>query len=91
MAAHTGKGNLLELAVTAAHLRATVGEISDAMEKVYGRHVAKDSIVRGAYGKEASEKCGTQGMMEYDQALQNVQNFSKTEGRNPRILVAKMG
>jgi methylmalonyl-CoA mutase len=53
MAAHTGEGNLLELAVEAAKLRATVGEISDAMEKVYGRYVAKDSIVRGAYGKES--------------------------------------
>ena len=91
MAAHTGKGNLLELAVEAVKLRATVGEISDAMEKVYGRYVAKDSIVRGAYGKEASEKCGDQGMKEYEQALENVQNFSKAEGRNPRILVAKMG
>lgn len=58
MAAYSGEGNLLELAVTAAHCRATVGEISDAMEKVYGRYVAKDSIVRGAYGTEASKKCG---------------------------------
>jgi len=91
MAAYSGEGNLLELAVTAAHLRATVGEISDAMEKVYGRYVAKDSIVRGAYGAEASKKCGAKGLAEYEQALENVQNFSKAEGRNPRILVAKMG
>jgi len=53
MAAHSGKGNLLGLAVEAVKLRATVGEISDAMEAEFGRYVAKDSIVRGAYGNEA--------------------------------------
>ena len=57
-AAETGKGNLLELAVAAAKHRATVGEISYALEKVYSRYVAKDSIVRGAYSKEATEKAG---------------------------------
>ena len=51
--AKTGQGNLLELAVEAARLRATVGEISDALEKIYGRHVPKENIVRGAYSKEA--------------------------------------
>lgn len=81
----------MELSVAAAKERATVGEISDALEKVYGRHVAKDSIVRGAYSKEATEKAGEQGKFEYEQALGNVQAFSKAEGRNPRILVAKMG
>jgi methylmalonyl-CoA mutase len=55
-AAKSGKGNLMELSVLAAKLRATVGEISFALEKVYGRHVAKDSIVRGAYSKESMEK-----------------------------------
>jgi methylmalonyl-CoA mutase len=54
-AAKSGKGNLLDLAVTAAKHRATVGEISDAIEKVCGRHVASDSIVRGAYSKESME------------------------------------
>jgi methylmalonyl-CoA mutase len=57
-AAQSGVGNLLALSVEAAKLRATVGEISNALEEVYGRHVAKDSIVRGAYGKEATEKSG---------------------------------
>lgn len=82
---------MLELSVAAAKERATVGEISSALEKVYGRHVAKDSIVRGAYSKEATEKAGDQGKIEYESALENVQEFSKQEGRNPRILVAKMG
>lgn len=55
-AAKEGTGNLLALSVDAAKERATVGEISMALEVVYGRHVAKDSIVRGAYSKESLEK-----------------------------------
>ena len=90
-AAQSGKGNLLALSVEAAKQRATVGEISDALEKVYGRHVAKDAIVRGAYSKESMEKVGEDGKREYEQALANVHKFSEEEGRNPRILVAKMG
>lgn len=89
--AETGEGNLLELAVTAAQLRATVGEISDAIEKVSGRHVAADSIVRGAYSKESIENTNEQGKNEYNESLDIVQEFAKREGRNPRILVAKMG
>lgn len=58
---------------------------------MYNRYVAKDSIVRGAYSKEATEKAGEQGKMEYEEAFANVQRFAKDEGRNPRILVAKMG
>ena len=90
-AAETGEGNLLALAVEAAKLRATVGEISYALEIVYGRHVAKDTIVRGAYGKESVEKTNDQGKKEYEDALNRVQRFAEEEGRNPRILVAKMG
>ena len=56
LSAETGEGNLLALSVEAAKLRATVGEISMALEKIFGRHVAKDSIVRGAYSKESLEK-----------------------------------
>jgi len=89
--AETGKGNLLELSVEAAKLRATVGEISYAIEKVAGRHKAVDSIVRGAYSKESMENTNEQGMIEYTAALNYVKDFSKREGRNPRILVAKMG
>lgn len=90
-AARTGNGNLLALAVEAAKARATVGEISYAIEKVSGRHVAADSIVRGAYSKESLENTNENGKNEYEEALNNVKEFSKTEGRNPRILVAKMG
>jgi methylmalonyl-CoA mutase len=53
-------------------LRATVGEISFALEKVYGRHQAKDQIVRGAYSKESLEKSGDQGKIEYEEALTRV-------------------
>ena len=62
-----------------------------ALEKVYGRHVAKDSIVRGAYSKESVEKTNDQGKIEYEEAMAKVQDFAAREGRNPRILVAKMG
>jgi methylmalonyl-CoA mutase len=72
-------------------LRCTVGEISFAIEKVCGRHKASDSIVRGAYSKESMENTGDKGRNEYTTALKTVQEFSKKEGRNPRILVAKMG
>lgn len=64
-AAKSGKGNLLEIAVRAAQLRATVGEISMAIEKVCGRHKATDSIVRGAYSKESMENTNDQGRSEY--------------------------
>lgn len=90
-AARDGKANLLELAVEASKLRATVGEISYAIEIVAGRHVATDSIVRGAYSKESIENTNEQGKNEYEESLRRVQEFSAEQGRNPRILVAKMG
>lgn len=89
--AKTGEGNLLALAVEAAKLRATVGEISFALEKVFGRHKAKENIVTGAYSQEALTKAGDKGKTEFEASLLNVKNFAKREGRNPRILVAKMG
>ncbi len=80
-----GNGNLLELAVEAARARATVGEISDAMEKVFGRHRAEIRSISGVYG----------GAYEGDNAFQSirgeVETFAKEEGRRPRMLVAKMG
>jgi methylmalonyl-CoA mutase len=79
------------LAVEAAKARATVGEISSALEDVYGRHVPKDNIVRGAYSQEALNNTGDKGKNEFTIALDRVKNFGKNEGRNPRILVAKMG
>ncbi len=89
--AKTGKENLLALSVEAAKARATVGEISKALEDVFGRHVPKENIVRGAYSKEATTKAGDKGKSEFEDALNTVKAFAKTEGRNPRILVAKMG
>jgi methylmalonyl-CoA mutase len=81
-----GNGNLLELAVKAARAKASVGEISDAMEKIYGRHRAEIRAISGVYRSEA-------GSMNKDVAkvLQLVEGFDKNEGRRPRILIAKMG
>ncbi len=90
-AAKSGKGNLLEMSVEASMRRATVGEISDALEDVYGRHTSQDTIVRGAYSKEATSKGNEHGKKEFEDALNKVKTFAKNEGRNPRILVAKMG
>ena len=58
---------------------------------MYGRHVAKDNIVRGAYSSESTTKGGSKGKSAFESALNIVKNFAKNEGRNPRILVAKMG
>jgi methylmalonyl-CoA mutase len=85
-AAHTGSGNLLELAVNAARAWATVGEISAALELVYGRYEAPVRVVRGVY---AAEVGGGQAMTEEVRRL--VGRFEQAEGRRPRILVAKMG
>lgn len=83
--AESGRGNLLELAINAARKRATLGEISDAMEKKFGRHKASSATITGVYGHEAS------GDKEVIQAIAMVNAFAKNEGRRPRILVAKMG
>jgi methylmalonyl-CoA mutase len=83
--AETGQGNLLELAVEAARARASLGEISDAMEKVYGRYKAVIRSISGVYSSEfgdASEVAAVRKMTE---------DFEQREGRRPRILVAKMG
>ncbi|QMU70918.1 methylmalonyl-CoA mutase [Streptacidiphilus sp. P02-A3a] len=79
------EGNLLALAVDAARAMATVGEISDALEEVYGRHAGQIRTITGVYREEA----GASGTMELTRAL--VEAFEREEGRRPRILVAKMG
>ena len=81
----TKKGNLLELAVEAARLRATLGEISDACEEVVGRYKAIIRTISGVYSSE-SKKDPT-----FHEAQKLVEEFSKKEGRQPRIMVAKMG
>ena len=80
-----GGGNLLELAVEAARARATVGEISDAMESVFGRHRAEIRSISGVYGAQY------EGDNEFGAIRGEVQAFAKEEGRRPRMLVAKMG
>ena len=80
-----GKGNLLALAIDAARARATVGEISDAMEAVFGRHRAEIKSISGVYG-QAYE--GDEGFM---QISKEIEAFAEAEGRRPRMLVVKMG
>ncbi|WP_220794291.1 methylmalonyl-CoA mutase [Nocardioides pelophilus] len=85
--ADTGDGNLLELAVAAARHKATVGEISDALEKVYGRHQAVIRTISGVYRDEAAESGDTL----LSEVRAATDEFAEAEGRRPRILVAKMG
>lgn len=80
-------GNLLALAVDAARAKATVGEISAALEKVYGRHQAVIRTISGVYRAEADEA----GDAAVTQVLAETESFEEAEGRRPRILVAKMG
>ncbi len=80
-----GGGNLLELSVDAARAKATVGEISDALEKVFDRHKAKADAVKGVYLRTAGDT--PQGL----RAKAMAEAFAQTDGRKPRILVAKMG
>ncbi len=83
--AETGQGNLLEACVNAARKRASVGEMSDAMEKVFGRHKAEIKLVSGVYGKVFEES------EDFAQIKKDIDSFSEEEGRRPRILIAKMG
>ncbi|HEY0106756.1 MAG TPA: methylmalonyl-CoA mutase [Rhizomicrobium sp.] len=80
-----GTANLLELAVEAARARATVGEISDAMESVFGRHSAQIRSIAGVYG------AAYEGDNEFGAIRGEVEAFAREEGRRPRMLVAKMG
>ena len=83
--ARTGKGNLLELAVQAARVRATLGEISFALEKVWGRHQPTIRSVTGVYSTAYSRR------EEIEEVRRLADHFEKVAGRRPRILVAKMG
>jgi methylmalonyl-CoA mutase len=84
-AAETGKGNLLELSIEAAKKRASLGEISDACEKVAGRYKAVIRTIEGVYKSEAKDKS------EFREAQELAKQFAEMEGRQPRIMVAKMG
>ena len=83
--AKTREGNLLELAVEAARKRATLGEISDAMEKEFGRHKATVKSISGVYSSEAKDDSS------FQEAKELADRFASLEGRRPRIMVAKMG
>ncbi|MDD4235005.1 MAG: methylmalonyl-CoA mutase [Bacteroidales bacterium] len=83
--AETGEGNLLEVAIEAAKKRASLGEISDACEKVAGRYKAVIRSISGVYSSEA------QNDKDFEKARELCDKFAKKEGRQPRIMVAKMG
>jgi len=85
------EGNLLALAVDAARAKATVGEISDALEKVYGRHQAVIRTISGVYRDEAHLSSDGAADSKVAQVLAATDEFEAEEGRRPRILVAKMG
>ncbi len=84
-AAEKGDGNLLELSVSAARVRATLGEISGALESVYGRYQAVNRTISGVYSSESLND------PEFQKAREQAEEFSRLEGRRPRILVAKLG
>jgi len=84
-AAETGKGNLLALSIEAARARASLGEISDAMEKVFGRHKAVIRSISGVYSAEFGEE------EDVAKVRKMTDEFEKHEGRRPRIMIAKMG
>ncbi|HRJ39625.1 MAG TPA: methylmalonyl-CoA mutase, partial [Flavobacteriales bacterium] len=83
--AKTGEGNLLELAVVAARLRASLGEISTALENVYGRYKAQIRAVSGIYSSEVKQD------QDFINACRLADEFASREGRRPRIMVAKLG
>ena len=83
--AESGEGNLLDLAVNAARKRATLGEISSALEKVFGRYQAVQHTISGVYSAESRQDG------DFVKARKLTDDFAKSEGRRPRILVAKMG
>lgn len=84
--AETGQGNLLALAIDAARAKATVGEISDALEKVFGRHRAEIKSITGVYKREVSTMSD-----KVEKLAELIERFEDAEGRRPRILVAKIG
>lgn len=84
-AAASGEGNLLDLAIKAARLRATVGEISDAMEKEFGRYQAEAKTISGVYGAPYEDDADWQAIKS------DIESFEGQHGRRPRMLVCKMG
>lgn len=83
--AETGEGNLLEMSIDCARKRASLGEISDACEKYFGRYKAKINLISGVYSQ------ATKDSAKFRKAQEMVKEFEKLEGRRPRVMVAKMG
>jgi methylmalonyl-CoA mutase len=83
--AQTGQGNLLDLAIQAVRLRATVGEISDALEKIWGRHRADTQKVTGVYAAAYDSAEG------WDQLQREIAAFAEQQGRRPRVMISKLG
>ena len=84
-AAESGTGNLLDLAIQAIRLRATVGEVSDALEKVFGRHRADTQKVTGVYAAAYDSAEG------WDKLKNEIAEFAEAQGRRPRVMIAKLG
>jgi len=84
-AAESGQGNLLDLSIQAIRLRATVGEVSDALEKVFGRHRADTQKVTGVYAAAYDSAEG------WEQLKQEISDFADAQGRRPRVMIAKLG
>ncbi len=85
VAAEKGSGNLLDLSIKAIRLRATVGEVSDALEKVYGRHRADTQKVTGVYATAYDSAEGWEALKG------EINDFSETQGRRPRVMISKLG
>ena len=83
--AKSGEGNLLDLSIKAMRLRATVGEVSDALEKVFGRHRANNQTISGVYGGIV------EGIESWETIKADIEKFAETEGRRPRVMIAKLG
>ncbi|HNN47139.1 MAG TPA: methylmalonyl-CoA mutase family protein, partial [Azospira sp.] len=83
--AETGEGNLLDLSVKAIRLRATVGEVSDALEKIFGRFRANNQTISGVYGGVVA------GQESWESIKADVEKFAAEEGRRPRVMIAKLG
>jgi methylmalonyl-CoA mutase len=84
-AAESGQGNLLDLSIQAMRLRATVGEVSDALEKVFGRHRADTQKVTGVYAAAYDSAEG------WENLKKEISDFASSQGRRPRVMIAKLG
>ncbi|MEY4882878.1 MAG: hypothetical protein RIS34_732 [Pseudomonadota bacterium] len=91
-AAHDNTGNLLDLTIKAMRLRATVGEVSDALEKIYGRHRADTQKVTGVYAAAYDSAASEGDTMEFWNDLKKeIADFAQVQGRRPRVMVSKLG